>query len=453
MRKFICLLFLSIFLTLSFSLFADNSKHTSLPQWATNKFIYEVNIRQFSQSGNFAGVKAALPRLQKLGVGILWLMPIHPIGIINRKGSLGSPYSVKDYYEINLEFGSEDDFRDLIDAAHSAGIKVILDWVANHTSWDNLLTSTHPDYYNRDQKGNFYPPNSDWSDVIGLNYNNEDLRQYMIGAMEYWVREFGIDGFRCDVASLIPTTFWEDARKRLEQIKPVLMLAEAENADLQSNAFDLTYSWDLYFTMKSVVKGEKDANAIWDAIARQKNNFPTGALELQFTTNHDENSSGDLILEKMGTNMGVFIVLSATIPGVPLIYDGQEAGIDYNLSLFDRTSIVWKDHPFNSLYSKLCDLKNTNHALDAGGLSYTSGNFNRIYTTDRDNAIISYIRDNGSDEIFVLLNVTNSYQSFTFKGNGISGKFKEIMNGYSVEFKSQKSFYLNPWEYLIFVKQ
>ena len=205
--------------------------------------------------------------------------------------------------------------------------------------------------------------------------------------------------------------------------------------------------------MKSVARGEKNAYDIWDAISKQKNNFPSGSLALQFTANHDENSFGDMTLERMGTDMGVFAVLSATLPGVPLIYNGQEAGLSYNLSLFDRTPILWGDHPFNYLYNKLCNLKNMNHALDAGGLSYPSASFNRISTTDHDHAIISYTRNYGKDEIFILLNVTNNFESFTFRGNGISGKYREIFNDYQVEFKNQKDFYLAPRQYLVFAKE
>lgn len=214
------------------------------PEWSKNAAIYELNTRQFTKEGTFQAAQTQLPRLKKLGVDIIWLMPIHPIGVKNRKGTLGSPYSVKDYYGVNPEFGSMQDLKNFVSAAHDQGMYVILDWVANHTSWDNNLVTEHPDWYDKDYKGDFRPtPWWDWSDIIDLDYSKPELRKYMTEALKYWVKEADIDGYRCDVAGFVPVDFWNNVRKELDAIKPVFMLAEWESRDLHAEAFDMTYAW------------------------------------------------------------------------------------------------------------------------------------------------------------------------------------------------------------------
>lgn len=214
------------------------------PEWTKDAVLYQINTRQFTPEGTFRAAERELPRLKALGVDILWLMPVHPIGEKHRKGTLGSPYSVRDYYGVNPEFGTKADLKHFVDAAHAQGMHVILDWVANHTAWDNPLVKDHPDWYARGWKGDFHPtPWWDWTDIVNLDYSHPGLRKYMTDAMTYWVREIGVDGYRCDVAGFVPLDFWNNARAELDAIKPVFMLAEWESRDLHAKAFDATYAW------------------------------------------------------------------------------------------------------------------------------------------------------------------------------------------------------------------
>src|SRR5215813_4927515 len=256
--------------------------------WVRDGVIYEIYPRAFSPAGNFDGVTAQLDRLKDLGVTILWLMPIHPIGQERKKGTIGSPYAVRDYYGINPDYGNKEDLKRLISEAHRRGLKVIIDIVANHTSWDSVLIMKHPEWFKRDAKGQITYPH-DWVDVAALDYSHSGLRDYMTEMLRYWLREFDLDGFRCDVAGDVPTDFWENARVELEKVKPdILMLAEAHKADLQMKAFDLDYSWPLHSALTDVLQGRAPASRLrveWDKEVRE---WPTGALHMRFSDNHDE---------------------------------------------------------------------------------------------------------------------------------------------------------------------
>ncbi|MFM7770168.1 MAG: alpha-amylase family glycosyl hydrolase, partial [Bacteroidota bacterium] len=260
------------------------------PDWSKNATIYEVNVRQHSPQGNFAALEKDLPRIDSLGIDILWLMPIHPIGELNRKGSLGSYYSVKNYTGVNPEYGTLQDFKKLVNTAHGLGMKVIIDWVGNHTAWDHPWMTQHPDWYTKDANGNVIPPVADWSDVADLNFDNKEMRKEMIRALEYWVKECDIDGYRCDVAMMVPTDFWDEARAALDAIKPVFMLAEAEQKDHHLKAFDMSYGWELLHIMNGVAKGEKNIDEIDAYMLRQAADYPKSAYKMCFTTNHDENT-------------------------------------------------------------------------------------------------------------------------------------------------------------------
>ncbi|MCK5822638.1 MAG: alpha-amylase, partial [Bacteroidales bacterium] len=255
--KIIKKLFLVLIAVAIVSCVNNNKKKSSSvkhPDWTKNKNIYEVNIRQYTDEGDFKSFEKHLPRLKQMGVDILWIMPVQPIGEKNKKGSLGSYYSIKDYLAVNPEFGTMDDFKHIVDKAHELKMYVILDWVANHTSWDNNLITEHPEWYTHDSLGNIVSPVEDWTDVADLNYYNNELRTYMINALEFWVKQTDIDGFRCDVAGMVPTDFWNDAREKLDKIKPVFMLAEWESPELQKHAFDMTYSWALNGLMNDIAK-------------------------------------------------------------------------------------------------------------------------------------------------------------------------------------------------------
>ena len=328
------------------------------PEWSRNATIYQINTRQFTSEGTFRAAEAHLPRLKDLGVDILWIMPIHPIGEVNRKGPLGSPYAVKDYLGVNPEFGTLEDFRHLVTAAHDLGMHVILDWVANHTAWDNHLVTDHPEWYLRDWKGDFCPtPWWDWDDIIDFDYSSPGLRQYMTEALKYWVQETDIDGYRCDVAGFVPTDFWETARAELDGIKPVFMLAEWESKDLHAASFDMTYSWHWNDTVHRICHGSLDCSALEVYYAWNDKNWPREAMRMMFVSNHDKNAWEGTEFEQFGDGLDAAMVLTVVGEGMPLVYNGQEAGYDKRLEFFERDPIVWRDHPHGDLYRRLFALQ------------------------------------------------------------------------------------------------
>ncbi len=314
--------------------------------WGRNGVIYEVNIRQYSKEGTFRAFEAAMPRLKKMGVTILWIMPIQPIGVKERKGTLGSYYAIKDYKGINPEFGDLADFKHMVDRAHALGFKVMLDWVANHTARDHPWITEHPEWYQKNSKGEiggYIFPGSDgtesWSDVSGLDYRQAGVRAAMLDAMTYWVRETGIDGFRCDVAGLVPTDFWVDARTQIDRIKPLFWLAEWNDPEIHK-AFDLSYHWEVSNVMKDFAKGKANAETLRTFLAKEDPRF-SGALRMNFTSNHDYNSWHGTDRELYGPRAEAFAVIAATLPGVPLIYSGQEAGLDKRIAFFEKDAINW----------------------------------------------------------------------------------------------------------------
>jgi len=344
--------------------------------WSRQAGIYQVNVRQFSAAGTLAAVAAELPRLRRMGVDILWLMPLQPIGRLHRKGSLGSYYSISDYTAVNPEFGTLDEARLLVRQAHALGMKVILDWVANHTAWDHPWARQHKDWYKLDARGEVYPvtftegPEPEyWTDVIALNYDQPALRDAMIAAMAFWVREVDLDGFRCDVASLVPTPFWERARRELDAIKPMFMLAESDKAGLHAAAFDMTYSWDLADVFKAIGKGRAGATEMRQWLAREvagSRGYPRHAYRMRFTSNHDFNSWHGTDAELYGEAYQALAVLSFTLPGMPLIYGGQEARLDQRLAFFEKDAIAWKTRELEGFYAELLALKHGNSALGNG---------------------------------------------------------------------------------------
>ena len=345
------------------------------PDWTNNLTIYEVNLRQYTPQGTLRAFREHLPRLKSLGVGILWFMPIQPIGTVNRKGTLGSYYSVQDYYGINPDFGTLDEFRSLVDEIHELDMYIILDWVANHTAWNNPMASEHPEWYTKNDEGNFQsPPGTNWDDVIDLDYSNDDLRAYMTAAMEYWVREVGIDGFRCDVAGMVPTDFWESVIPALQKIKPVFMLAEWDDPELLENAFHADYNWGLYHVLKDIAAGEKEFSEIQEYYQTPPKSYPLTALRMNFLDNHDENSWGRNMISHFGQNLYPLVTMIFTLPGMPMIYSGQEAKLNKQLRFFDKDTIPWDDVPDSKFYQELINLRkghkvfwNTNHNLEFMG--------------------------------------------------------------------------------------
>jgi glycosidase len=333
--------------------------------WSKSAVIYELNVRQFSKEGSFRAVEPALPRLKKMGVNVLWIMPIQPIGVKERKGSLGSYYSIKDYKGINPDFGTFADFKHLVNRAHGKGFKVILDWVANHTARDHPWITAHPDYYQKNSKGEiggYIFPGSDgvesWSDVSGLDYSRPEVRSKMADAMEYWVREANIDGFRCDVAGLVPTDFWIDARTRIDRIKPLFWLAEWNDPAIHQ-AFDLSYHWEVSNLLKDIAKGKANAEKLRDFYRKSDPRFGD-AMRMNFTSNHDYNSWHGTDTELYGAYADVFAMLAVMLPGVPLIYNGQEAGLNKRIAFFEKDPIVWDTNKLrhrSTFYHKLLKLR------------------------------------------------------------------------------------------------
>ena len=322
----------------------SGAKARKSPEWIRDAVIYEVYLRSFSSEGTFEGLRRRIPELKDLGVTVIWLMPIHPVGTVNRKGSLGSPYSVRDYLDVNPEFGTPDDFRKLVATIHENGLRVIIDFVANHTSWDSKWMHEHPEWFTRDTSGAMVAPNSDWTDVADLNFDNTGLRSAMLAAMRYWVAHFDIDGYRCDVAEMVPLDFWEQARSQLDRIKPVMMLSEGSLPEHHVEAFDITYAWNIYDILNELLEGTLPADGIDRVLEREQLAFPKGSLRMRFNTNHYKNAwDAPAPMRFTGPGMKLTSVLAFTLPGVPLLYNGQEVGSDRRLDLFEKVAIDWDD--------------------------------------------------------------------------------------------------------------
>lgn len=412
------------------------------PQWSLNKTIYEVNLRQFSSAGTFKGLQEKLPQLKELGVGIIWLMPIHPIGEKNRKGTLGSPYAVKDYLAINPDLGSEEDFRELVKTVHEQGMFVILDWVANHSAWDNALTETHPQFYLKDSLGNFVPPNKDWHDVIDFDYNNPEMRTYMIDVMKHWVYEFDIDGYRCDVAYMVPLDFWDAARRELELIKPVFMLAEAEEVYMHNRAFDMTYSWQIFHALNDIAQGKESVTKIDKILNEEKRIYPPSAFRMRFTSNHDENANVGSAVERLGDAVKTAAVLTATLPGKPMIYNGQEVGLDKRLPFFEKDSIDWRESTFRNFYSRLLNLYQENPALYMGEMV-------KISPAD-ERAVYAFARIKEQYKVVVILNFSAEQKKIELESDVLPGSYVELFSNVPLTFEQSRVFDLEPWAYRVF---
>jgi cyclomaltodextrinase len=370
--------------------------------WVRDGVVYEIYPRQFSASGDFNGVTTQLDRLKELGVTILWLMPIHPIGQEKKKGTIGSPYAVRDYYAINPDYGTKADLQHLISEAHRRGLKVIIDIVANHTSWDSVLMK-HPEFYKRDAKGNITYPH-DWFDIAALNYSNQELRGYMAGMLRYWVREFDLDGFRCDVAAEVPTEFWENARVELDQIKPnIFMLAEAHKAELLVKAFDADYSWPLHSAVTDVIQGRSPASKIRSAWEAETREWPRGSIHLRFSDNHDERRA----IARFGEPAALAAsVLMFTIDGVPLLYNGMEVGDTTESgapALFEKLPIFWaigeRRPEFASFYKQVMMLRRDSKALRRGTMKWLPNS---------DEArVVTFMRSSPDEDVLVAINFSN----------------------------------------------
>lgn len=426
-----------------------------------NAVIYEVNVRQFTQAGTFKAFEEHLPRLKNLGVDILWLMPIHPISQANRKGTLGSPYSVADYYGVNPEFGTEADFRGLVEAAHKQGFKVILDWVANHTGWDNPWITEHPDWYTQDSQGNIVmPPGTDWSDVADLNFDNPEMRAAMIEAMSYWVTEYDIDGFRADVAHSVPVDFWNQASSALHEIKDVFMLAE-DGGDLAllKTAFDTNYAWPLKDLFNRLGQNNADAGDFRRNLKSTSYQYKDGLYQMVFITNHDENSWSGTEFERLGENVRNLAVLSFTVPGMPLIYSGQEIGLDRRLEFFEKDPITWPDKSewgkgeWEQFYTQLVSLKTNNTALWTAG---AGGNLKPLHFENTD--VIAFSRSTGAtkslqaNDVIVVLNLSDEPKTQRLEIGDLAGSYTDWFSKETTELKPEHLMELEPHSFKVLTR-
>jgi cyclomaltodextrinase / maltogenic alpha-amylase / neopullulanase len=415
--------------------------------WSKNLTIYEVNLRQYTPGGTFREFADHLPRLAEMGVGILWFMPVQPVGILNRKGTLGSYYSISDYMAVDPAYGTLEEFRELVDRIHNMGMFVLLDWVANHTSWDNVLTASNPAFYRHNDNGDVFPPFAEWEDVIGLDYSNYELRKYMIGAMQFWLKETGIDGFRCDMANLVPVDFWEQARRQLDETKPVFMLAEAEQREMLNEAFDAVYNWNLLHLMNGMAQGHRCV-ADLDAMLRfEIEEFPADSYQLLFTSNHDENSWNGSEIERLHFGLEAYTVLCFTLTGMPLIYSGQEAGNYRRLRFFEKDEITWKQDKMFGLFQRLTYLKKTTPALWSGPFG---GNFTRLSTASPD--VFAFCRSKDENHVVVAINFSDKSVHSELAGLP-PGSFMDYFNGGHAALSNGMGLDLKPWEYRVYRSQ
>jgi glycosidase len=426
------------------------------PAWSKDATIYQVNTRQFSEQGNFDGVTEQLARIKALGSDIVWLMPIHEIGQKNRKGSLGSPYAVKDFYSINPEFGDATSLKKLVNAAHSLGLKVILDWVPNHTAWDNPLVESHPHWYARDYKGDFRPsPWWDWDDIIELDYSHSELREYMIDALCYWVKEFDIDGYRCDVAGYVPNDFWQQVRAELIKHKDVFMLAEWEDRDMHEYGFDMTYAWSWNEVMFGIAEGVMPLDKLRKYYSWNERAWPKEAYRMTFVSNHDENAWEGTPEEKFGPMLNGAIALSVMGEGMPLIHNGQEAGESKRLAFFERDPIDWQNHFMNDYYRMLLSVRKQHSALHNG----KHGAKMHQVPNSQMSQVFSFVREDNHSKWFCVFNFSSDAVSVDFKEAFYVDKYDAQIDSQNCQyqmchsnFELGQSLQLSPWGFQIFVK-
>jgi 1,4-alpha-glucan branching enzyme len=392
------------------------------PSWSRQAVIYQINTRQFTAAGTLRAAQGELPRLKALGVDILWLMPIQPIGVKNRKGTLGSPYSIRDYRAVNPELGTMADLKGFVAAAHAQGMHVVLDWVANHTSWDNALVAQHPDWYEHDWQGKMHPtPWWDWSDIVDLNYEKAGLRRYMEESMLMFVRQAGIDGFRCDVAGYVPPDFWAKLRRDASAIKPVWMLAEWGQRDLHMNAFDASYGWDWAKPLMAIGQGKGDVSGLFGYFSENESAWPTGAQRMVFTSNHDENSWSGTEFERYGPALPNATVLQFTGEGIPLIYNGQEAANDRRLKFFEKDPIVWKEAPQAAEYRRLIAFRDAHPAL----WNAPWGARMVPVVNSAPGKLFSFVRAKGGDAVMVVQNYSSAAVTATMSAVPYPGAWRE----------------------------
>ena len=408
--------------------------------WANGTNIYEVNVRQYTNEGTLQAFIKHIPRLHDMGIDILWLMPITPISVEKRQGTYGSYYAASSYTDIDPAYGTTDDFRELISTAHSLGMKVIIDWVANHTGYDHQWTVKYPEWYHKDEHGNFTDLHG-WVDVIDLNYNVPELRKEMIQSMKHWIREFDIDGFRCDMARTVPIDFWVEARGECDAVKPLFWLAECEVPEYHE-AFDVTYGWEVMRGMDKYMKGEMTLGEIIPLL-NNYSKYPSGSKKLLFTSNHDENTYWGTEYEKYGESAKAMAVFSCTWPGIPLIYSGQEKPNTKRLAFFEKDFIDWNGEvTLNDFYYTLLQTRKQNKGLqeNASVLILQTGH------TD----VLGYLCRRQQDRVLVLLNFSKETALVKLNHPALPGNYEELFSRERLQIQRRQEFSMSPGEYLVY---
>ncbi|WP_079719471.1 alpha-amylase family glycosyl hydrolase [Salegentibacter holothuriorum] len=432
--------------------------------------IYEANIRQYSPEGTFDAFTKDIPQLKELGVKVIWLMPVYPISMKNRKATgdlsvediedpkerekyLGSYYAISDYTDVNPEYGNFEDFEELVETAHENGMYVILDWVANHTGWDHKWIEENPDYYHKNEKGEVTDPINPatgeswgWTDVAHLNFENKELHKAMGEEMKFWVEEYNIDGFRADVAGEVPTEFWESIVPQLKEIKPIFMLAESEDKDLFENAFDMGYNWEGHHIMNEMAQGKKTAKD-WDAYMQKiDSTYQEDDYLMNFVTNHDENSWNGTVKERMGDASEAMTALTYTLPGMPLIYSGQEYDMDKRLLFFEKDTIPKEKGEVWPLLEKLGKLKNENKALHG---AKEAASYESIETSEEEK-VLAFKREKDGVMLIYIANMSEKSSSFSIE---LNGTFEDYLSGKVLKISKERDMNLKPWQYFILINK
>lgn len=421
-------------------------------EWKHTTNIYEVNVRQYTPEGTFRAFEKHLPRLKEMGVKTLWFMPITPIAQKGKKGTLGSQYAAADYTAINPEFGTMEDFKNVVNEAHRLGFKVIIDWVANHTGWDHKWTKTNPDFYLKDPKTNDFQIASGMDDIIELDYKNPAMRKAMIDAMKFWVREANIDGFRCDLASWVEVDFWQEARPQVDAVKPLFWLGEfdeLENPDY-GKVFDASYIWSWMHKTREFNEKNLPLSDL-KMLLQRYSDIGDGSMRAWFTSNHDENTWNGTEYEKYGVFAKPLAVFSITWNGVPLIYNGQELPLKTKrLEFFEKDPIPWgaQQPELQNFYKTLLNLKSSNPALRGGDPAVTT----YWLKTSADDKVFAYVRKNGKDEVLTVLNMSKNPVQFTINDNNLNGTFKDLFTGAKRDFGQDKAFSLPVSGFAVFEK-
>jgi len=452
----------TLFISLASFISSNTTAQIVHPNWAQNAVVYEINVRQYSESGKLSGVSDRLQFLKDLGVDVLWFMPLHPIGEENRKGKLGSYYSVKDYKAFNPEFGTELEFQLFVKKAHQLGFKVIIDWVANHTSLDNDWVKIHPEWYERDASGKILSP-YDWTDVAKLNYNSKPMRAAMTEAMKHWVSKYDIDGFRCDVAFLVPVDFWNENRKALEKIKPMYMLAEMEaNNDINktpavyyTSAFNASYAWTFMGASADLVAGKKSMTEFKSIMQKNYAELPSSMHKMFFLTNHDENSWNATITERYRENWKAIAVMVYTLPqSLPLMYTGEEAGLERRLKFFEKDPVKvteWSDTSRYAFYRNLIQLHHMHPALKNNQAGSKFEEFNLI--EENTGMVYAYKRTSGKSEVIVMINLSQETAHFNIEGLKLDvNNYQSITSSQIEEFRFNEQIEMPPYSFLILHK-